>query len=167
MNAINFQCVDCLKPIETGGQCDSCKLINPFGFHLSDFHRSLGAAMAADTSETYRGRQKIDEATLERFAIKLVFPLTLNKDDRAAIDWIGHRYSHGDELAEFLCDCLPQGHSYEDFNFSDIEGDVQFDIPESEMEEYERLITEDSMACFSDELKHKLMLPLHHFLGGR
>lgn len=96
------------------------------------------------------------------------FQLTLNKSDRAAIDWVGHRYSHGDELCNFLGQFDPGSDDYENDPWC-LDSELTVELPNDEavMSEYERLITEDNMACFSDELKHKLLTPLHHYLGGR
>lgn len=99
---------------------------------------------------------------------KTTFKLVLSKSDRDAIDWVGHRYSHGNELSDLLMsgECAVDGDDYENDPWH-LPGEMTFEIPDNHMSEYERLITEDSMACFSGSLKHKLMTPVQHWLSGR
>lgn len=57
----------------------------------------------------------------------MAYKLTLTLDERKAIDWVGDRYSNGDELYSLLQSC--EGKAPEDADWGD-EGDVTFDVPE-------------------------------------
>lgn len=37
------------------------------------------------------------------------YQLTLTSNERRAIDWVGHRYAHGDELGDVLTDAVQVG----------------------------------------------------------
>ena len=78
-----------------------------------------------------------------------MYKLTLTKKERNAIDWIGYRYSHGDELYHELIMCDHEG------EWGD-EGDIEFSIPEPEAWLIQELIEQDGLACFSPEFREKL-----------
>lgn len=52
-----------------------------------------------------------------------MYKLTLTADERRAIDFVGYRYAHGDDLFESLMDS-------EFDNDWDFDGNVEFKIPE-------------------------------------
>lgn len=81
-----------------------------------------------------------------------MYTLTLTKEERKAIDWIGNRYNHGDDFYNLLMKCVFEG--YWDFN-----EDITFLIPEHiawminksfEDEEY-------TFSCFSKDFASKLI----------
>lgn len=80
-----------------------------------------------------------------------MYHLTLTLSERQAIDWVGYRYPHGDELYEILMDCIP-----DDVEWRDL-GDITFDIPEDIALEIEELLWESKFECFSEELASKLV----------
>lgn len=85
-----------------------------------------------------------------------MYYLTLSKKDRDAIDWIGNRYSHGNDLFRALNNC--QLHDEVDdagWNWDD-EVSLTFSIPESLAWEISDIIDSDDLACFSSELRNKL-----------
>jgi hypothetical protein len=57
-----------------------------------------------------------------------MYSLTLTADERAAIDWVGYRYSNGDELYNLLWGASKQ--SPDDADWDDPR-DITFSIPES------------------------------------
>jgi len=81
-----------------------------------------------------------------------VYKLTLTKAERDAIDWVGGRYPHGDELFRLLtleCKLRPFGSEWTDAN------DIEFEIPEWVAWEIQELI-EEGLDCFSDDFRLKL-----------
>lgn len=54
-----------------------------------------------------------------------MYCLTLTAEDMQAINWIGDRYEHGDELYHFLAGC-----EWEPDNIDWGEGDITFLLPE-------------------------------------
>lgn len=54
----------------------------------------------------------------------MAYSLTLTSGERKAIDFVGHRYSCGDQFYEILFDCIPPDAEWDDDN------DITFDIPE-------------------------------------
>lgn len=93
-----------------------------------------------------------------------MYTLTLTHDERKAIDWIGHRYAHGDYLRRMLDDSsvvrynVPFNITEEDI-FWDIEHEITFNIPEHIAWEIRDIVYSNgcSLECFSDELKAKLI----------
>ena len=80
-----------------------------------------------------------------------MYKLILSKSERDAIDWIGYRYFHGDDLYKLLIE-----HASEDWDYF---GDVLFTLPEHiawqirdglEDEEYQ-------FTCLSGNFANKLM----------
>lgn len=89
-----------------------------------------------------------------------MYELTLNASERNAIDWIGNRYSHGDELKDILTDCKMTS---DECNADDIEWcgdyDITFHIPEHAMWTINDEIINgpDNLACFGNGLIDKLL----------
>ena len=54
-----------------------------------------------------------------------MYKLTLMARERKAIDWVGNRYAHGDDLYNILADYLPEDREWGD------EGDITFEVRES------------------------------------
>ncbi len=80
----------------------------------------------------------------------MMYELTLTFDERRAIDWIGHRYFHGDDLYELLSDC------YDGEVVWDDPEDITFAIPEHVAWEIRDGI--GALECFNDELKFKFLV---------
>ena len=85
------------------------------------------------------------------------YKLTLTHDERKAIDWIGNRYFHGDELYHLLMDSIKFYNTLENTWIDPIT--ITYEIPEHlawsikdgiESENYE-------LTCFNDKLKNKLL----------
>jgi len=53
-----------------------------------------------------------------------MYQLTLTYSERQAIDFVGHRYSHGHELASLLAECTEELEKWTE------KGDMTFNIPE-------------------------------------
>lgn len=82
-----------------------------------------------------------------------MYELTLTHSERQAMDWVGFRYPHGDELMHLLwveCESIPN-----DRNWSD-DGDIIFKIPEHTAWEIHTLLTDSDFDCFSSEFEEKL-----------
>lgn len=96
-----------------------------------------------------------------------MYYLTLTKKDRDAIDWIGHRYSHGDDLRRVLIPCYVgdlmednrfirrMSYQFEDGSPWDSWEDLTFQVPEHLAWKIAELCREDGMACFSPKLLSK------------
>ena len=86
-----------------------------------------------------------------------MYTLTLSAADRKAIDWIGNRYRHGNDLWNILTDCdtSPSWDSSDCLWEDSI--DIEFFIPEHKSWEIVSIIEEDGLACFSSELVEKLL----------
>lgn len=82
------------------------------------------------------------------------YTLTLTKDERKAIDWVGHRYSNGNDLYKLLTDgeMTPDDRDWSD------DGDITFKVPEAVAWEIkENAEAEDGFwPCFSGELASKM-----------
>lgn len=87
-----------------------------------------------------------------------MYTLTLTKSERMAIDWVGHRYRHGNDLREILS--CAEWTGPDDCEW---DGDypIQFDILEHEAWMICDII-EEGLDCFSLELCAKL----HDFAEG-
>jgi len=85
-----------------------------------------------------------------------MYHLTLTRSERQAIDWVGYRYPHGDELYDILMECIP-----DDIEWSD-SGNVTFDIPEYKAWEIQEVLGDSQFECFSEELASKLV----QFMGS-
>lgn len=53
-----------------------------------------------------------------------MYQLTLTYSERQAIDFVGYRYGHGDQLASLLSDCTQELENWTE------KGDMKFSIPE-------------------------------------
>ena len=84
-----------------------------------------------------------------------MYPLTLTLDEHKAIDWIGYRYSHGDDLHDLLA-ITEWNHSDGDGKFWEDEGDITFDFQKEWMAwKAKELLEQDNMACFAPSLVNK------------
>jgi hypothetical protein len=86
----------------------------------------------------------------------MAYTLTLTRDDRRAIDWIGGRYRHGDELFQLLCDCRWEAADADGAEDWDSHGGLTFHVPEYVAWELSDIIDADGLACFGRELCDKL-----------
>ena len=91
------------------------------------------------------------------------YELTLSRDERKAIEWIGYRYSNGDDLFDLLCKC-DYISEHKTSNAWDSESDITFLIPEYiAWEIAENAEKEDgdfvyNFPCFAYNFAHKLRL---------
>ena len=81
------------------------------------------------------------------------YSLTLTHAERRAIDWIGGRYAHGDDLRAILNRCDP---ATDDAPEWDDPADITFDLRESAAWEVSECIDADNLTCFGPELCEKL-----------
>jgi hypothetical protein len=79
-----------------------------------------------------------------------MYELTLTHGERAAIDWIGNRYSHGDDLFRLLMEAEQVGD--DDW---DSPNDILFRMDEPLAWEVKEIIS-GPMECFGPELWDKL-----------
>jgi hypothetical protein len=87
---------------------------------------------------------------LTNMGIMQTYRLTLTRDERSAIDWIGDRYWNGDTLSDLL--------------WSDYEGDVEWDddkditfsVPWDKAQEIAEYVEDEFIPCFDDELTKKI-----------
>lgn len=93
-----------------------------------------------------------------------MYKLTLTREDRKAIDWVGYRYSNGDELYDLLIRC-EFVESYIDLREEWISNrNITFIVPEHiAWQIADNARNEDgdfpyNFPCFSDELTSKMML---------
>jgi hypothetical protein len=82
----------------------------------------------------------------------MAYGLTLTKSERKAINWIGHRYRHGDEFRRLLMECSS---TPDDADWDD-ERDIKYTIPEHIAWAMAEIIDE-GLDCFSDEFCDKLL----------
>lgn len=82
-----------------------------------------------------------------------MYQLTLTADERRAIDWVGNRYAHGNDLYSALCDCPCQ--TPEDADW-DADCDITYHVPEHVAWAIGEVIDADNLACFGDGLREKL-----------
>ncbi len=78
------------------------------------------------------------------------YTLTLSSADRSAIDWVGGRYAHGDELSRLLTT-----HGVWNGDWDD-DGDIVFRMPEHVAWHVADIINESMLDCFNGELCEKL-----------
>ena len=84
-----------------------------------------------------------------------MYCLVLTPDERAAIDWIGNRYAHGNDLYSLLWgECYPYP---ENLNWDDYQ-DIGFKVPEYTAWEIRRIGEECEYRwdCFSPEFAEKM-----------
>ena len=85
-----------------------------------------------------------------------MYKLTLTASERQAIDWIGNRYSHGDDLFDLLCEVEWEGiKKDEDWGWF-CEKDITFLIPENIAWQISDLLQNSLYECFAPELVEKL-----------
>lgn len=80
-----------------------------------------------------------------------MYHLTLSLAERQAIDWVGYRYRHGDELFTLLnadCGAIPE-------DSWDCHIDILYTIPEHIAWKIQEIVEEDQLACFAPELMTK------------
>jgi hypothetical protein len=80
------------------------------------------------------------------------YSITLSFSERAAIDWIGGRYSHGDDLSKLL---YHQGHQTPEEAEWGFHEDITFHLTENQAWGIQEIVEQDNLACFSDNLKQK------------
>jgi hypothetical protein len=80
------------------------------------------------------------------------YSITFTFEERKAIDWIGGRYSHGDDLAKLLT-CQGWQEPKKDCWGEPV--DITFHLTENQAWGIQEIVEQDSLACFSDELKFK------------
>lgn len=80
-----------------------------------------------------------------------MYRLTLTKDERRAIEWVGNRYWNGDEFRSILMDGINHGSEWDD------DGPVTFFLEESQAWNILDL-SRDGWTCFSPALVDKLEL---------
>jgi hypothetical protein len=69
-----------------------------------------------------------------------MYKLTLTADDYSALEWIGHRYSHGDDLLSILNKCQ--------YEWADgLACNKAYQIPEHLAWELQEKINADDLAC--------------------
>ncbi len=56
----------------------------------------------------------------------MAYKLTLTASERSAMDWVGGRYAHGNDLFKLLCGCQQ---TPEDADW-DSDVDIEFNVPE-------------------------------------
>lgn len=84
-----------------------------------------------------------------------MYKLTLTRSERKAIDWVGYRYAHGDDLYKLLWGRSIANDGAEVEWDDDI--DISFAIPEHIAWEIREACEEDNLECFSSELVSKLV----------
>lgn len=95
-----------------------------------------------------------------------MYRLTLTRNERNAIDWIGQRHEHGFDFYQLICKA-EWSIAYEneptglDFDWSS-EHDLTFTFDESTAWEVQDLLEDCHFECFSGELVTKLM----NFVGA-
>jgi hypothetical protein len=85
------------------------------------------------------------------------FLLILSPGERMAIDWVGDRYSHGNDLFRLLWAHSTQIPDDVDWDYK---GDIRFYIPlDTAKRIHKLLVREDGsiqLDCFNGELSHKI-----------
>lgn len=87
------------------------------------------------------------------------YSITLTPEDRKAIDWVGYRYAHGDDLYKVLADCQAEPDSdpaNPDNDSWDSKVNVTYTIPEHHAWTIRDIIELDNLACFAECLTSKL-----------
>jgi len=87
-----------------------------------------------------------------------MYNLLLTSDERSAIDWIGNRYDHGDDLKGLLTDCemIADGVESEDIEWSG-DYEIEFTVPEHVAWAINEIIDDGNLECFSIDLVCKLL----------
>jgi hypothetical protein len=81
------------------------------------------------------------------------YRLTLTASERRAFDWVGDRYSTGDEWSGLLCACMGPDDEWS------ADGDITFGIPEHVAWELRDLAEQEDFQfpCFARQLTAKLL----------
>lgn len=84
-----------------------------------------------------------------------MYKLTLTYDERRAIDFVGHRFTNGDELFRILWVKCEQDPDDVDWDFK---GEITFLVPEHVAWEVQKICDEEAglWPCFSDDLARKM-----------
>lgn len=85
----------------------------------------------------------------------MAYQITLTKAERNAIDWVGHRYSNGDDLFRLLMEGMPITSVWSQ------QGDITFDLPEHvawQIKENAEQEEGDGFPCFDDTLTTKFLV---------
>ena len=87
-----------------------------------------------------------------------MYNLLLTSDERSAIDWVGNRYDHGDNLRSLLtgCEMIADEVESEDIEWSG-DYEIEFLVPESVAWSINEIIDEGNLECFAIELVRKLL----------
>lgn len=77
-----------------------------------------------------------------------MYTLTLNQDDRRAIDWIGDRYSHGNDLKRVLVDeavtAVPDQVWESDLS-------ITYHLPESKAWQVKEIVEDGNLDCINPD----------------
>ena len=86
-----------------------------------------------------------------------MYTLTLTQAERQAIDWVGHRYAHGNNLFDILMECDSPSNREDDW---DSQWDITYEISEPLAWRIRDIAEEGNYLwdCFSPELAHKLTI---------
>ena len=83
-----------------------------------------------------------------------MYKLALTASERQAIDWVGYRYSHGDDLYKLLCKCdwFPNDRDW------DSPKEIEFAVSENIAWQIADIGEESNWFwdCFAEELARKL-----------
>jgi hypothetical protein len=84
----------------------------------------------------------------------MAYKLTLTETERDAFDWVGARYSNGDDMRRIFCEYLPEGMDWCQ------PGDITFDLPEHAAWQIKELSEKDDnlFPCFSPDLVTKMLI---------
>jgi hypothetical protein len=83
----------------------------------------------------------------------MAYKLTLTEDERVAFDFVGDRYSNGDDMLRIIAEYPTEGKEW------DSPGDVTFDLPEYAAWQIADLAKEDdeSFPYFGEDLTIKML----------
>ena len=83
----------------------------------------------------------------------MAYHLTLTAGERKAIDWVGHRYAHGDDLYDVLASADNWDHEEWDSSYS-----ITFTLSEPQAWEVAeiRSACDGLWDCFDDDLRWKM-----------
>ena len=87
-----------------------------------------------------------------------MYNLLLTCDERSAIDWIGNRYDHGDDLRGLLTECemVADEVESEDIEWSG-DYEIKFTVPEHVAWAINEIIDNGNLECFAYPLVTKLL----------
>jgi hypothetical protein len=87
-----------------------------------------------------------------------MYNLLLTGDERSAIDWIGNRYDHGDDLRGLLTECEMVADEIES-EYIEWSGDydIEFFVPEHVAWAINEIIDNGNLECFAYPLVSKLL----------